>query len=83
LIDQPEGEWYTRKTWLSGMSPVAAVAASPWSAPGALEAAAVVAGGAAVGLDVEGAALLPPPQPATARAAGTTAMRIGKRVFTT
>jgi hypothetical protein len=46
-------------------------------------AAAVVAGGVVAGVEVEGAALLPPPQPATARAAGTTAMRIGKRVFTT
>ncbi len=66
-----------RKTWLSGMSPVAAAAASAWSGEGDVEAAAVVGGVvvvAVVAAPVVGVgAVEPPPHPAANPASATAA----------
>ena len=78
FIEYPAAEFRkVRKTWLSGMSPVAAAFASACSAPAdAVLPAAVVATGVVVVTDVVGVAVFVAPQPATTRAASSdTALR--------
>ena len=54
FINQPAAaERKTRKTWLSGMSPVAAELASAWRAPAPVAGAVVVAAGCDVAARVE------------------------------
>src|SRR5262245_37149243 len=80
LIEQPAPLRKTRNTWLSGMSPVAAAFASPWSASaldpaeaGGAAAAEGAGGGGAGGGD---AACLALPQPAASAAMRTVSSRI-------
>jgi hypothetical protein len=66
------------KTWLSGMSPVAADVASAWSAL----AEGIVGGAAALDVvgaaEVAGAAAFLPPHPASTKAAPTAALEVIK-----
>src|SRR5437764_13723848 len=95
FIDHPpDALSNTRKTWLSGMSPVARLALSDVSAPtgagGAHGAVVSPAGGTVAGDDVVGVAGAapvektvddeePPPQPAMAAARGTMTAAISRR----
>src|SRR5437588_8442490 len=74
FIDHPAAaSWKTRKTWLSGMSPVAAEAASACSAPGpVLDPPDVVVGSPCVTEELE-------PQPASATAEATVRSARGRR----